>query len=72
MPAVVIFTALLTIILVSSHRTTYKLGPSNPDATLIACNTAPATSAGEPEARHAHPWPRRTRHTWTRHSAAKD
>lgn len=59
-PATVIFTALLVIILVSSGRTTYKLAP--PPASdaalahdagyaLASCDSRPVASAPEPEPR---------------------
>lgn len=63
-----IFAAVMIIILVSSSRTTYTFGPT-PSTPVAACA---ATPGAESEARRACPWPRRTRHSFTRDDLAKD
>jgi hypothetical protein len=64
-PATIIFTALLVIILVSSSRTTYTLAPAGERATLAACGVQLPSVARETAERRVCPspaWPRRTRH----------
>lgn len=63
-PATVIISALLVIILLSSTRTTYRLAPAehragNHGYALAACTQQPVTLIPPPEPRRACPWPRR-------------
>src|SRR5687768_289817 len=61
-PATVIFTALLMIILLSSTRTTYRLAPAKKTMaggyTPASCASRPATLVPPPEPHRACPWPR--------------
>jgi hypothetical protein len=70
-PATIIFTALLVIILVSSSRTTYTLAPSRERTALAACGT-PAVAREAAERRHcpwsSAPWLRRA-HQWPPNAA---
>jgi hypothetical protein len=68
-PATLIFAAVMIIILVSSSRTTYTFGPAS---TPVAACATPPMAEREPEAHRACPWPRRTRHSFTRDDLAKD
>ena len=60
LPATIIFTALLGIIMVSASRTTYRLAPASEPAkgeySLAACETRPAIIAPRPEPLRACPW----------------
>jgi hypothetical protein len=61
LPATIIFTALLGIIMVSASRTTYRLAPASQPANggyaLAACETRPAIIAPRPEPPRACPSP---------------
>jgi hypothetical protein len=61
-PATVIFSALLVIIMVSASRTTYKLTTDREASALGPC-TLPAT-ARDPDPARACPWPQATRALW--------
>lgn len=81
LPATIIFTALLIVIMVSSSRTTYTLSPA-PDVTAIAaCAQPPVRARAEPPAcpwpnaswiRRAHHWPPAAQRDSAGHSGAPD
>jgi hypothetical protein len=64
MPATVIFSALLVIILLSASRTTYTLAPAKERTALVAC--AVPTLMREAAERRVCPWPSTSRrsHHW--------
>jgi hypothetical protein len=61
LPATIIFTALLGIIMASASRTTYKLAAASEPAkggyALAACEARPATIVPRPEPPRTCPWP---------------
>jgi hypothetical protein len=64
-PATIIFTALLVIILVSSSHTTYTLAPARERTALAACGVQPPSVVREAAERRLCPapaWPSRTLH----------
>ena len=70
-PATMIFTALMVLILLSSSRTTYTFGPAPNEKTRAAgCPTAPAASTKADEPRRFCPRPRLIRHGWTQEAGA--
>jgi hypothetical protein len=65
MPATIIFSALLAIILFSSSRTTYRLAPAPKDAAQASvCNGNPPPSVREAAPVRSCPWPARARKHW--------
>ena len=72
LPATIIFTALLGIIMVSASRTTYRLAPASEPAkggyALAACETRPATITPQTEPPHVCPWPQSLSQSWPHHT----
>lgn len=70
-PATMIFTALMIIILVSSSRTTYRFGPLPKETSRVAvCPAQGDASMRADEPRRFCPRPRRLHHGWAQEAEA--